>query len=229
VFSWGAEAVLRPRLRISPRTVKQGLLPKELPLPRNISDIAAGASHSFAVHKSGRVYSWGSNDYAQTGIARSAEDETPMTAKPTTIRSLQSYGRIKQLDGGNFNSIAVTEDGKCLTWGRIDNFATGINVQKIPLEDAILDTRDRKKILTRPTRIPGIEVSFAAAGGEHCIAVTKDGKAYSWGFSMGGRTGQGTDDDIECATLIDNKAIRGQKIVWAGAGGTYSILASKAT
>ena len=87
---------------------------------------------------------------------------------------------------------------------------------------------ERKKILTIPMRIPGIEVSRVAAGGEDCLAVTKHGKAYSGGFSMGGRTGQGWDDDVECATLIDNTAIRGQKITWAGAGGTFSVLASKA-
>jgi regulator of chromosome condensation len=190
-------------------------------------DIAAGAKHSFAVHKNGRVYGWGTNDRAQTGIPRHPDDNAMIT-KPTRIRSLESHGRIKQLDGGNSNSIAVTERGDCLVWGRIDNFATGLEIDTIPSENALIDTRGRKTTLLTPTRIPGLKVSSVAAGAEHCLAVAEDGKAYSWGFSMGGRTGQGTDDDVECATLIENKAVRGQKIVWAGVVGSFSVLASMA-
>lgn len=43
------------------------------------------------------------------------------------------------------------------------------------------------------------------------------------------QTGQGTDDDIEEATLIDNSAVRGQHLNWCGAGGQYSMLASPAS
>lgn len=47
---------------------------------------------------------------------------------------------------------------------------------------------------------------------------------YSWGFSSNYQTGQGTIDDIEKPTVIDNTAIREKKIIGAGAGGQYSIV-----
>ena len=65
---------------------------------------------------------------------------------------------------------------------------------------------------------------FAAGGGDHSLAVTGSGQAYSWGFSASHQTGQGTTDDIEVATLIDNTAIRGKSLNWVGAGDQYSIL-----
>lgn len=71
-------------------------------------------------------------------------------------------------------------------------------------------------------------VVAVAAGFDNSFAVTGDGKAYSWGFSSNYQTGQGTIDDVEKPTLIDNTAIREKKIIAAGAGGQYSILLGKA-
>jgi regulator of chromosome condensation len=65
-----------------------------------------------------------------------------------------------------------------------------------------------------------------AAGTDNSFALTKDGKAYSWGFSANFQTGQGTTEDIEVPTLIDNTAVRNKKLMFAGAGGQYSVLAS---
>jgi len=70
----------------------------------------------------------------------------------------------------------------------------------------------------------GITCDFATAESDHCIAITTDGQAYSWGFSANYQTGQGTDDDVEEATLIDNTALRGKQMNWAGAGGQYSVI-----
>lgn len=67
-----------------------------------------------------------------------------------------------------------------------------------------------------------------AAGIDDCIAITNDGKAYSWGFSENYRTGQGTDDAIKTATVIENTAIKGKKMTFAACGGQFSLLAGPA-
>lgn len=64
-----------------------------------------------------------------------------------------------------------------------------------------------------------------AAGTDNCFAITKDGEVYSWGFSENYQTGQGITTDVPLPTLIENTAIKGKKIVYAGAGGQFSILA----
>ena len=51
---------------------------------------------------------------------------------------------------------------------------------------------------------------------------------YSWGFSANYQTGQGTGDDIETPKVLDNTAVRDRQIVWAGAGGQYSMVAAEA-
>lgn len=74
-----------------------------------------------------------------------------------------------------------------------------------------------------------INATYATCGSDHTIAVTKEGRAYAWGFSANYQTGLGTDDDVMEATLIDNTALRGVKVNWAGAGGQYSVFTAPAT
>ncbi len=56
-----------------------------------------------------------------------------------------------------------------------------------------------------------------------------DGKAYSWGFSANYRTGLRTEDSVQTPTLVDNTAIHGRTLTFAGCGGQSSVLASPAT
>jgi regulator of chromosome condensation len=71
------------------------------------------------------------------------------------------------------------------------------------------------------------DVVSVAAGVDNSFAVTRDGKVFSWGFSANYQTGQGTTEDIHTPTLIDNTAIREKQIIYAGAGGQYSVLISE--
>jgi regulator of chromosome condensation len=69
---------------------------------------------------------------------------------------------------------------------------------------------------------------FVAAGIDNSFAITKNGEAYSWGFSAGYRTGLGTDDSVKEPTLIENSAVKGKRLTFARCGGQFSVLAGPA-
>ena len=92
-------------------------------------------------------------------------------------------------------------------------------------DNTIYDERGNARILFKPTIQPDAkDIVAVAAGTDNNFAIASDGKVYSWGFSSNYQTGQGTIDDIHTPTLIDNTAIRGKKIIGAGAGGQFSVL-----
>lgn len=66
-----------------------------------------------------------------------------------------------------------------------------------------------------------------AAGIDCCIAVSADGRAFSWGFSYGCRTGHDTDDTVETPRLLGH-AVEGKALTWAGCGGQFSVVAGPA-
>ena len=229
VFAFGSGQQNQLGRRVVERTAMNGLIPREFGLPKNkITYVACGAYHSFAIEKSGKVWTWGLNSYGETGINDGAGDDKAIIFKPMEVKALAGKG-VTSMAGGQHHSLAATAQGECLVWGRCDGSQTGLELDQVNADSMIKDDSGKNRILMTPTPIPNIgKVVYVAAGSDHNIVVAEDGKAYSWGFSGTYQTGQGTTDDVNVATHIDNTAVRGKQLVWAGAGGQYSVLASYA-
>lgn len=194
--------------------------------------IGAGDFHSFAMNKD-NLYSWGLNGYGQAGLTKDLDengDESDVHA-PTIVPGLENFGKVIQIAGGNYHTIALTDKGEVLTWGRIDGCQCGIDIANLPPTSVISVMKDSKAVpraLRVPTQVPGLDGASVAAGTDHNIVITKQGKAYAWGFSTNYQTGLGVSDDVKTATLIDNTAVREKKLVSAGAGGQFSVIAGNA-
>ena len=225
VYSWGFGEQYQLGRRINPRFPKSGLVPATFGLRKDIVEIGSGADHSFAVHENGHVYGWGANNYGQTGIDKRDGEDFANILRPQSIPGLGVEGRVTSISGGNHHSVAVTERGACLTWGRVDTKALGLDIENLPEESIVRDAHDKPRILTVASQVPDLDAVHAAAGSDHCVVVSREGKAYSWGFGVSGQLGLGGTDDVGLATVIENKAVRDQALAWAGAGGQYSILA----
>lgn len=226
VFAWGSGQQNQLGRRILERTKLNSLKPTQFGLPKQMTMVGAGSFHSFAVHKNGKVYAWGLNSFGETGIAKEIGDGGESDVHHATIiDSLTKFGKVISIDGGAHHTVAVTDKGELLVWGRVDGYQTGLPLSALPEDEIVRDSANNPRILKVPTKIPGINAVQAAAGSDHCVAVAQDGKAYAWGFSATYQTGLGTDDDVEVATHIDNTATRGKKLVRAGCGGQFSVLA----
>ncbi|KAL4888528.1 regulator of chromosome condensation 1/beta-lactamase-inhibitor protein II [Aspergillus ambiguus] len=227
VFSWGSGQQNQLGRRIIERNRLNGLQPREFGLPKNIAHIGCGAFHSFAVTQSGKVYAWGLNSFGETGIRANAGDDEAAILHPAVVDSLSGKD-ITQICGGAHHSIAATKDGQCLIWGRLDGFQTGLKIDTLADDAVIKDERGRPRILIEPTPVPGVKAIHVAAGSDHSLAIDAEGRPWSWGFSATYQTGQGTSDDIEVATIVENTAVRGKKLNWAGAGGQFSVFTEPA-
>jgi len=230
VYAWGSGQQNQLGRRILERFLKNSLVPTQFGLPKHMVSIGAGAYHSFAMHKNGKLYSWGLNSFGETGVTKNfdAEGESDVH-HPTVVPNLEKFGAVTHVEGGQHHTIACTDKGEVLVWGRLDGYQLGLKISDIPAENVVMDSHDKPRILKVPTQLPGIDAASVAAGSDHSIAIARDGKAFSWGFSTNYQTGLGiADDDVEVATHIDNTAVRGKQLVWAGAGGQFSVIAGLA-
>ena len=206
------------------RTAVGALIPREFGLQRKkIVHIGCGDYHSFAVDAKGAVYSWGLNSFGQTGIPKDEETVENAIATPTVVKTLADFD-IKQIAGGAHHTLACTVTGQVLVWGRIDGDQAGVEIEDLNKEHLFLDEHGKPRYLIKPNVVPDIEGVYVATGPDTCLAVDKDGKAYTWGFSSNYQTGQGTAEDVVEATWVDNSAVRGKKIVYGGIGGQFGVL-----
>ncbi|CCU81601.1 putative protein PIM1/putative regulator of chromosome condensation [Blumeria hordei DH14] len=227
VFTWGAGEQNQLARRVVSRSAAGALVPREFGLGRcHITHIGCGDYHSFAIDDTDRVYSWGLNAFGQTGVPKDERngEEGNTVQLPTVVESLTNL-RIKQITGGAHHSLAVTESGELLIWGRIDNNQGGMEIDDMPHENLYFDENSRPRYAMKPINIPNIKSTWIATGNDTCIAIDAEGRAHSWGFSSNYQTGQGTDEDVVEATLIDNTAVRGKRLTYAGVGGQFGILA----
>ena len=165
-----------------------------------------------------------------TGHRTGAGDDNAAIYIPAKIESLnRPEDPVTQITGGAHHSIAVTQNGLCLVWGEVKAYQLGLDISTVPEDDIIMDARGEPGIVIEPTVVPQvIGAKLVAAGTDHNIALNGNDEPFTWGFSLAYQTGQGTTDEIKLPTQIENTAVRGKKITWAGAGGQYSIIAGPA-
>lgn len=77
--------------------------------------------------------------------------------------------------GGKDHSIAITEPGQCLIWGRIDKKALGIGLEDMPSSDITYDEYSRPRILKQPNILNNIsaQIMSATAGSDHSSVITE--------------------------------------------------------
>jgi regulator of chromosome condensation len=138
-----------------------------------------------------------------------------MVLHPTKVPSLGKEAKITTVFAGKDHSLSLTNQGQCLTCGRIDNKALVLVTTEIPPSEIIYDTYGKPRILKTPTPLSIQDIAFITAGTDYSFAITKDGKAYSWGFNTQHQAGHATDDEIEEPTLLDNKYVTGKRLVSA--------------
>lgn len=232
VWAWGSGQQNQLGRRVLERFIKNALVPTKVGVPNKMVNVGCGSYHSFAVHENGDVYAWGLNSFGETGVVsedmESEEGGESDVHQATIVTSLRPFGKIVCIEGGAHHTIAVTESNQLLAWGRLDGYQLGLDIATIPRENIVYDANNQPRILKVPTQIPNIEATYCSAGSDHGMAVSREGKAYAWGFSTTYQTGLGTDEDVEQATWIDNTAVRGKKLVWVGCGGQFSVLAGLA-
>jgi regulator of chromosome condensation len=237
VFAWGNGQQNQLGRRLTERNLSEGLFPSKLGFrdltfkrpSHKFVYIASGDYHGLAIAEDGRVWAWGVNNYCETGYPANAGADDANVIAPRIVASLEGKN-VEKIAAGAHHSIVITKDGQALVWGRCDGSQTGLAttyLASINDEEKLLTNNGRPKILIEPTPLPELKnVVQAACGPDHSIVIDQEGKAYSWGFSANYQTGQGTDDDIDVPTMIDNTAVRDTKLNWAGCGGQYSILTS---
>lgn len=128
-------------------------------LPREITQVAAGAAHSLALAKDGSVWSWGANDSGQLG------DESKLNRNvPEMIKHLQE---VQALASGHSHNLALKKDGTVWAWGLNESGQVGVGS---------FETQPA------PVQVQGLsDIVAIACGQRHSLALARDGTVWAWG------------------------------------------------
>src|SRR5262245_15171572 len=137
--------------------------------------VAAGADNAVALTGDGALFGWGTN-YGQLG----AQPTNPVTS-PVSIGGFTAGSGIGDVAAGAHHVLALRNDGTVFAWGADDFGQLG--------DDSPGGTQNT------PTPVAGLGagsgVVAIAAGENHSLALTSDGRVLAWGDNLVGQLGDG--------------------------------------
>lgn len=144
-----------------------------------VTQIAAGGSHSLAIDSSNQVWGWGYNAFGQVGDGTTLNTSTPKPIPGFSVQVGVTTGTPAVVAGGS-HSVVLKSDGTVWGWGYNGLGQLGADKTLFPSIPA-------------PRQVPiSGTVTAIAAGLDHTLALLADGTVWAWGFNGLGQLGNNT-------------------------------------
>eukprot|EP01041_Mallomonas_annulata_P010425 gene10425-21748_t len=192
---------------------KKSTQPESIPQPIRMMKIAAGARHCAAIGENGLVYTWGKEGDWMKGGGHLGHGTKKSVEIPTLVEEFQASGaKAAAVCCGSGHTHILTTDGEILSCGAGEYGRLGVGSSSDALTPQSVDSLIDENMVQVVT------------GQSHSLALTEDGRVYSWGKNDNGQLG--TPDafmdmySIEAypRLLETDDAFEGHKIVYIAAG-----------
>jgi alpha-tubulin suppressor-like RCC1 family protein len=161
-----------------------------------LRSVAAGTDHSLALGWDGRVFSWGRNHQGQLG-----HGDLMRRHKPKAIRRFRSVCNIAA--GGSI-SLAVTETGDVLQWGK----SFWPEAEEDSLSPVLVEG------------LGGVHVRRVCVCWNAAFAIGQDGELFSWGNGSYWRLGHGDHQESSPERV---EALRDVRVSMVSAGREHAL------
>lgn len=214
VYTWGVGDF--GQLGISP-PLKQVVPPRRVNLHRRVTLIGAGDSVSFALDEQGDVWGWGLNAHGQTCTGEL--DELMFLPKRVQGVNREALGssKVVQMEGGEFHSLFLLDDGRVFVCGRSLGGELGLGKD----HPALVGTQ----FLATPTQLVfSSKVIHIEAGARRSMAIMETGELFCWGEGSQSELGLGKNlEQSDEPTVLDKS---GALLVSCGGQHTIALFRS---
>ncbi len=191
---------------------------------RTVVKVCAGGSSSLALTSDGRVFAWGRGINGQLGTGNNSSSYVPVEITASGPLAGKS---IVSIAAGSGHCLALSEEGQVYGWGANDDYQLGLGYYAYSISTPTL--------LDSPGVFGGKPVVAISAGRDHSMALTSDGRVFTWGSNFSGKTGVGetigsltlpaeiiTSEDLAERPLVAIEAGYGHSLAVAADGALFA-------
>lgn len=160
-------------------------------------------------------FAWGRNTSGYLGDGTTTARDRPVAVDTSGVLAGKTITAIATATGGE-HTLVATSDGKVYAWGENGKGQLGDGTTTDALTPVAVDMTGV---------LSGKTVVAVAAGGEHSLALSSDGKVYSWGRCRFGELGDGFATDRLTPVAVDMTGVLSGKTVTQIRAGRLSSMA----
>ncbi|XP_029174872.1 RCC1 and BTB domain-containing protein 1-like [Nylanderia fulva] len=172
---------------------------------KEIIDVACSATYFLFLTADKNLCIWGKHSYnVNVNEHHLTEDHIHITNKFEIILDALSEKRISHIACGSNFSIVITYASKVYSWGNNEYGQLGHTVEN-PLHKI---NKQCNKVCYSPVEITTFSdkiITRVVCGKEHTLALSNEGKLYTWGRNNYGQLGIGNEKDSPCPNLLSMK------------------------
>ncbi|XP_066141939.1 E3 ubiquitin-protein ligase HERC2 isoform X1 [Euwallacea fornicatus] len=172
---------------------------------KDVVSIACGSTYSAAITSGGVLYTWGKGNYGRLG--HGSFDDILI---PTPVAGLTGYHVVKvALGSGDAHTLCVTDTGRVFSWGDGDYGKLGRGGAEGSKVPRIIEA------------LQEVEIRDVWCGPHFSVALSNEGRVYTWGKAKGWKLGHRSDDHVRTPELVE--ALTGKKVVSLSIGTAHCL------
>jgi alpha-tubulin suppressor-like RCC1 family protein len=180
-------------------------IPVLLKIPARVSRVACGVDFTACLTVSGKLYTWGVNNWGNLGVDKAGMKENGVIYTPTLVNILTNK-YIIQIACGSRHMMCLTSERNVFSWGNGENGILG-HGNEFGLDKPMLIKELQKE-----------EIIYIAAGEFSSAAIDARGQLYMWGRGKYGILGLGTEDNISIPKMVIDQAFQDVKVFYVSLG-----------
>jgi alpha-tubulin suppressor-like RCC1 family protein len=145
----------------------------------SIAAVACGQTHTAALDSTGKVHTWGLNNYGQLGNSTLTSSSIPLQVSYGSIATIT----ITAVACGETYMVALDSTGRVHAWGRNSDGELGNNTNTnstLPIAVSSFGS------------LASVSIAAIACGAIHTVALDTTGKVHAWGWNYYGQLGNTT-------------------------------------
>lgn len=216
VWAWGQNDFGQ----LGDSTVANRSTPVKVKHLSGIIQVAAGTNHSVALKHDGAVWAWGDRRHLQLGDGGNTPSLTPVQVPEGLPATPQAFlSNIAALAAGGDHNFALGQQNNVWFWGS-DKFAESSGIGGGGGIGAI-GPDGTPVAFPQIMQGPSGKIVAVAAGTNHSLALTDDGRVWAWGRNDQGQLGDSTF--IDPLGIFPVKTLRGATAIAAGGGHSVAL------